>query len=179
MIIDKKGKLFGKISIVDICVILVIIVGILGAYFTFSTLNSGKLNDNSKLALNSSAPTKSATVTFEVKGVRGMTKDSLRVGDEVYETEDNKFIGTISKVTSKPAESDYVSNDGVFYKATIPEKYDVQIFVDVLGKDTQTGFHTESEQQLLYGKKIEIRTPSVKTTPKIIDIEFKASGEQE
>ncbi|MBQ3181590.1 MAG: DUF4330 domain-containing protein [Clostridia bacterium] len=177
MIIDKKGKLFGKISIIDICVILVIIVGILGAYFTVSTLNSGKLSDNSKLALNSSSPLVSATVTFEVKGVRAMTKDALCEGDEVYETEDNKFIGTISKVTSKPAESEYIANDGTFYKAVIPEKYDVQIFVDVSGKNTQTGFHTESELQLLYGKEIEIKTPSVKTMPEIVGIEFKAMGE--
>ena len=48
MIIDNKGKLFGKVSIIDICVILVVVVGIVGAYFTVSTLNSGKLNDNSK-----------------------------------------------------------------------------------------------------------------------------------
>ena len=83
MIIDKKGKLFGKVSIIDICVILVVMIGILGAYFTVSTLNSGKLKDNSKLALNSSSPLTSATVTFELKGVRGITKDALCAGDEV------------------------------------------------------------------------------------------------
>lgn len=177
MIIDKKGKLFGKVSIIDICVILIIIVGILGAYITFSTLNSGKLNDNSKLALNSTSPTISATVTFEVKGVRSMTKDGIRVGDEVYDTKDNKFIGTISKVTSKPAQKEYTGNDGKFYKAVIPEKYDIEIYVDVTGKNTNTGFHTESELQLLYGKEIEIKTPTIKTTPKVSGIEFKTAGE--
>ena len=177
MIIDNKGKLFGKVSIIDICVVLVIIVGVVGTYITFSTLNSGKLNDNSKLALNSSAPSVSATVTFEVKGVRAVTKDGIRVGDEVYYAKDNKFIGTISKVASKPAQNNYVANDGTFYNAVIPEKYDVEIFVDVTGKNTNTGFHTDSELQILYGKEIEIKTPTVKTTPKISGIEFMSSGE--
>ena len=179
MIIDNKGKLFGKVSIIDICVILIIVIGVVGAYITFSTLNSGKLNDNSKLALNSAAPAETAVVTFEVKGIRAMTKDGIRIGDEVYDTEDNKFIGTIKEVSSKPAQGNYVANDGSFYKAVIPEKYDVEILVEVTGKNTNTGFHTESELQLLYGKEIEIKTPTIKTTPKVSGIEFMTTGEQE
>lgn len=178
MFIDKKGRLFGKISIVDILVILVIVVGVVGAYFTLSVVNSGSLSDNSKLALNSSSPFTSADVTFEIKGVRAMTRDGLCEGDEVYETEDNKFIGTITKVTSKPAQKEYIANDGTFFVATIPDKYDVEITLDVLGKNTETGFHTESEVQLLYGKEIEVKTPIVKTKPKISGIEFKNTGEQ-
>ena len=177
MFIDNKGKLFGKISIVDICVVLVVIVGVLGAYITVSNLNSGKLSDNSKLALNSSSPVLAGTVTFELKGVRSMTMDALREGDEVYETEDEKFIGTISKVTSKPATKEYVANDGTFYIAQIPQKYDVEVCVDVTGKNTETGFHTESGLQLLYGKEIEIKTSTVKTKPEIIGIDLKSEGE--
>lgn len=178
MIIDNKGKLFGKVSIVDICVILVVVVGVVGAYFTVSTLNSGKLNDNSKLALNSSSPAVSATVTFTVKGVRSMTKDALRVGDEMYDAKDNKLIGTISKVTAEPAKSDFIAADGTFYKSVIPEKFDVDIYVDVKGKNTETGFHTESELQLLYGKELEIKTPTVKTTPVITGFDFDTTGEE-
>ncbi len=177
MFIDKNGKLFGKISIVDILVIIVILTGVLGTYFTVSTLNSGKLNDNSKLALNSSAPLKEATVTFYLKGVRSMTRDALCEGDDVYETEDNKFIGTISEISSKPSVSEYVANDGYVYSAEIPERYDVTITVKANGKSTETGFHTESGLQILYGKEIEIKTSNVKTKPKIIGIEIKTTGE--
>lgn len=177
MIIDKNGKIMGKISIVDICVILVVIVGIVGGYVTLSTLNAGKFNGNSKLALNSSSSTINATVTFSVKGVRFMTKDALRVGDEMYDAKDNKLIGTISKVTSEPAQKEYTATDGTFYKSVIPEKFDVEIYVDVSGKNTETGFHTESDLQLLYGKEIEIRTPTVKTTPKISGFDFDTTGE--
>ena len=173
MIIDNKGKLFGKVSILDICVILVIIVGVAGAYFTISTVNSGKLNDNSKLVLNSSAPVKEAVVTFELKGVRDVTRDSLRAGDEIFETEDNKLLGTISEVTYKKAYKNCIASDGTLYKAEIPDQYDVIITMDAKGKSTETGFYTESEVQILYGKEIEIKTSSVKTKPKITGIEFK------
>ncbi len=177
MIIDNKGKLFGKISVVDICVVLVIVVGIVGAYFTISTVNSGKIGENSKLILNSSTPVQEALVTFELKGVRDVTRDSLCEGDEVFETEDNKFIGTINEVTYKNAKKEYVAADGSIYLTEIPKTYDVTIVVDVSGKNTANGFYTESDLQLLYGKEIEIRTSFVKTKPKITGIELKNIGE--
>lgn len=173
MVIDKKGKLFGKVSIVDILVILVIIVGITGAYFALSTLNSGKLNDNSKLALNASTPVQEATVTLKLKEVRSMTRDAIKEGDEIYETEDSKFIGTINQVSFERSAKTLVSNSGTVHNSEIPEKYDVTVTIDVTGKQTDNGFYTESGVQLLYGKDIEIRTSSVKTTPEIVGIEIK------
>ena len=177
MFIDNKGKLFGKVSIVDICVVLVIVIGIVGIYFTISNVKSGKVSGNSKLILNSSAPTEEALVSFEIKGVRDVTRDSLREGDEVFETEDNKFIGTINEVTYKAAKKEYVASDGSIYIAEIPKSYDVVFTVNVLGKNSENGFHTESNLQLLYGKEIEIKTSFVKTKPKITAIELKNTGE--
>ena len=107
-----------------------------------------------------------------------MTKDVLRVGDEMYDAKDNKLIGTISKVTAEPAKSEFIAADGTFYKSVIPEKFDVDIYVDVKGKNTETGFHTESELQLLYGKELEIKTPTVKTTPVITGFDFDTTGEE-
>ena len=56
MILDKNGKLFGKISIVDIAVVLVIIVGIIGFFITKSKLDQSKLlADDSDMLIKSSA----------------------------------------------------------------------------------------------------------------------------
>lgn len=174
MIMDKKGKLFGKISIVDILILLVIIIGIAGTYFTLTTVNNGKFTDNSKLALNSASPTVNATVVMEVKGVRSMTKDGIKVGDEIYTTEDDdgKLLGVIEEVSSKPATSRSIADDGSVYEVELPERYDLSIKISAKGKDTQTGFHTESEFQLLYGKEFEIKTSMVKTLVSVKDIKF-------
>lgn len=173
MIIDNKGKLFGKISIVDICVLLVIIIGIAGAFFTISTLNSGKLADNSKLALNSASATQTATVTLELKGVRDVTKDSLKEGDAVYATtEDNEYIGEIKHVSSEVLTLNMVAQDGTLFEAEVPEQLNVLVEVEVKGKTTDTGFYTESGVQLLYGKSLEIKTSTVKTMPTIKGIEI-------
>ncbi len=177
MLIDNKGKLFGKVSIVDICVVLILIVGIVGGYFAVSTVTGGDTGKNSKLVLSSSTPVLDAMVTFELKGVRDVTRDSLREGDEVFETEDNKLIGTIREVTYKTATKEYIASDGSVYIAEIPEHYDVTLVVDAKGKSAENGFLTESDLQILYGKEIEIKTSSVKTKPKVTGIEIKNSGE--
>lgn len=174
MIIDKNGKLFGKINIVDILILLVIIVGVAGTYFTLSTVNSEKFRDNSALALNSSSPVKSADVTFLIKSVRQVTKDGLIVGDEVYETEDGeKFLGVIKEISSEPATKYLTLDDGSIHEADVPERFNVKITLDVTGKVTETGLYTESGVQLLYGKEMEMRTSTVKTTFFVEGIEYK------
>ena len=174
MIIDNKGKLFGKISIVDICILLVVIIGIGGAVFALSMRDSSKLADNSKLALNSASPVKSAKVTFELKGVRSITKDSLIEGDGVYATtDDNEYIGEIKHIDSKPSMQNITKQDGTIQVVEIPERLDVTVEVEVKGKTTDSGFYTESGVQLLYGKEMEIKTSTVKTTPIIKGIEIK------
>ena len=171
MIIDKKGKLFGKISIVDICVVLVIIVGIVGAYFAVSVLNSGKLDRNSKVALNSDAPLQTATVSLTLREVRSVTKDALIVGDEIFTTDtDSKLIGVIKEIISEPSTKNVAASDGTVYNAEIPEKFNVTIIVDVTGKSTGTGFYTDSGVRLLYGEFIEIKTSTVKTTPEVAGV---------
>jgi len=170
MIIDKKGKLFGKISIVDICVVLVIIVGVVGTYFAVSVLNSGKLDNNSKVALNSDAPAQTATVSLTLHEVRSITKDALIVGDEIFTTGSNAKIGVIKEIISEPSTRSVAASDGTVYTAEIPEKFDVTILVDVTGKDTVTGFYTDSEVRLLYGEYIEIKTSTVKTTPEVTGV---------
>ena len=54
MILDKNGKLFGKVSIVDILVILIIVIGVAGAALTISYINNEKVvSDGSKMLLSS------------------------------------------------------------------------------------------------------------------------------
>lgn len=173
MIIDNKGKLFGKISIVDICVLLVVVIGIVGALFAMSTLDSSKLANNSKLALNSASEIQTATVTFELKGVRSITKDSIIEGDGIYDTEDELYIGEIKSVSSKASTQNIFAQDGTIHVAKIPERMDVTLEVEVKGKTTDSGFYTESGVQLLYGKDIEVKTSTVKTMPIIKGIAIK------
>jgi len=173
MFIDKKGKLFGKISIVDICVLLVVVIGILGVVFTIKNLNSGKLDGNVNISLNSGDSSEIAEIGLLLKEVRDVTKDAIIIGDDVYTTKDNKLIGTIKSIDSKPSERNVTPGDGNVYKNIIPERYDVTIFVEAKGKKTDTGFFTESGEQILYNDALEIKTTTIKTTPIVCSMKLK------
>lgn len=171
MIMDKKGKLFGKVSIVDLFVILVVIVGIVGIFFTKGKLDNEKLlSDNSKMLIKSAAENDKLEIKLKVKEVRDVTRDSIIVGDEVYLVANDKILGTVSRVESVPAVRDVVTNSGVVYSAPVPDRYDVTIVVDADGKKKDEGYYTDSNIHLLYGKEMEIKTSTIQTTPKIEQI---------
>ncbi|MBR0276985.1 MAG: DUF4330 domain-containing protein, partial [Clostridia bacterium] len=46
MLLDSKGKLFGKVSIIDVIVILLVIFAIVGAYFRFHGSNTSVVVNN-------------------------------------------------------------------------------------------------------------------------------------
>ena len=173
MIIDEKGKLFGKISIIDICVILIVIIGIAGMYITYSNIREGKLDGNANVALNSSNALETAEIDFKLNEVRDVTKNSIIVGDSVYTAKEGTLIGTIKNIEAKPTIKNVVSDNGAVYQATVPEKFDVTIIVEVKGVKIDNGFYTENGEQLLYGDEFEIKTSTIKTTPVISGIKVK------
>ena len=168
MILDKNGKLFGKISIVDIAVVLVIIVGIIGFFITKSKLDQSKLlADDSDMLIKSSAEMDVLEVELKVEGVRDVTRDAIIVGDDVYLTANDKIIGTVVRVESTPAVRTVTGDNGVVYNAEVPEHYDVSIIIETKGKKKMEGYYTDSNIHLLYGKEMEIKTTTIQTSPRI------------
>lgn len=93
-IIDKQGRLFGKVSVIDLLVVVAAIVLALGFY----TKNHGKEY--------TATATPSVGITYEISlhSIREESVDMFRVGDEVFD-EDNEnvgCIGTISAVRVEP-----------------------------------------------------------------------------
>lgn len=171
MILDKKGKLFGKVSIVDIIVLLIVIVGIIGLFFTKMSLDSKKyMSDGSGMLVKTSAEYDKMTVKLKVQNVRDITRDAIVIGDDVYLVEDDVLLGKITDVYSKPATEVVDTNDGNVYTAEIPERYDVTIVVEGYGRKLTDGYYVDSNTRLYFGKSIEVKTTTIQTTPKVTEI---------
>ena len=67
MIINKEGKLFGKISIVDIAVVLIVILLAIGIYTRFSGNTKVVVSNGQKIEC-----------TFVVKNLRQYSVDALK-----------------------------------------------------------------------------------------------------
>ncbi len=92
MLIDKRGRLFGKISIVDI-VIICIIFAIIPVIYTFTIGNKSK---------NGNLPDKSVDkvqVTFKVDEVLNIFSSSIQNGYDVKMHRKNVTLGKVTDVS--------------------------------------------------------------------------------
>lgn len=138
--IDKNGKLFSKISIIDIVIVLAVILCIAGAFIRFS----GLLGDN-----------KTASVDFEyvvkIQQIKEKSAAAVEKKGEVYSNlSDKSYFGEIVDVKTVPNESYSVMYDGSVKKTHAPDRYDVYATIKTSGKSTGTALYTSG------GKKIEV-----------------------
>jgi len=159
MIIDKNGKIFGKISIIDIAVILVILVAIIGVSLRFI-----------------SAPSKSAkqkinlTYVVEIEGVRSFTVDAFQKKGKVIDAKQKCLVGEIEDVEFSAQKKAEFDNDGNVVYAEVPDKYNVKVKIKAQGKESEHGYFVGSDTELCVGSTVKIATKYVNSTGKVQEI---------
>ncbi len=92
-LIDNKGRLFGKINLLDLVVLLAVLA--VAGRFAYG-----------KLSGPAAAPTGQDQViemTFRLPAVTQWTVDAIQVGDEVYDSKSNTRMGKIVETWTEPA----------------------------------------------------------------------------
>ena len=167
MIIDEKGKLLGKFSIIDIAVVLIIIIAVIGGIVVYNNVESGKIAPSDSALVSHGNAKVDATVEFELANVRDITKNALNIGDKVYSAETDKFLGEITKIDSKPYKDPITATDGTMVFVPVPEKYTLTVSVKVSGQQTEKGFFSVENAHFAVGDAMPIKTETVETTPNI------------
>lgn len=158
--VDKKGKLFGKISIIDLSILLIIILLCVGTYYKFFAL------DNTSVA-QTMVPIK---YDVQILGSRKFLPDAIKEGDILYDKVSNNSIGKISKVTEEPAKQVIQLLDGNFKECYVPERYDVTLTVEAEGTITSSGYRVNRAYELIINSNKNFRTKYANATGKIIKI---------
>lgn len=160
MIIDKKGKLFGKLNIIDLFVILFIIAAAIGIGARFF---SGAAEDvRSKTAF---------TYVVEIEGVRSYTVDALAKKGPVIDTKSKKTVGEITDVSYQPMKTQSMKADGTTVFAEVPDKYTALVTVSSEGNETDKGYFVGENIELSVGTTINMATKYVNSTGKVKSIE--------
>lgn len=158
----KNGKLFGKISIVDIAVVLLIAVLACGVY----------------LRLNGSVGEFVTGETYEcvvkVKTVRNFTVEALRKGGEVYDKTTKEYIGTIQGVTAEPATEPLLMADGSHAMAPMEDRYHAYVTIAFTGKESADGYYTAANQQMSTGGTLVLNAKWAECEGTIVDVYPKA-----
>ena len=114
--IDAKGKLFGKISIIDLFLLLLVVAVALGAFVKFFMLEQTAVTVDQ-------APVR---YTLEVNNVRHWAHTNIQVGDNLFSQ--GTPVGTITGIESIPHTMP-ISGNGTLWWGEVPDRYTLLIEV--------------------------------------------------
>ena len=153
---DKNGKIFGKISIIDLLVILAVIVGAFGFSIRFFSDAAKNVTEKTKFEY-----------VVEIRDVRTYTVSALEKMGVVTEKKSGGVIGEIVNVESEPFKVQLAMSNGRIVSANVPEKYIVRVTVVGEGNDAANGYYLGENVELSVGASITMATKYANSSGKI------------
>lgn len=159
MFINKEGKLFGKISIIDIVVVLAIAVLAFGLYVRFGGEETRVSTQKQQIEY-----------TLLVKGVRIGTVEALQQLGPVTNVSTKEYAGDITEVTYEDAIDARVLANGKVVATPLPQRYTATVKIRVDGSVNQSGYYTSTNQSINIGSTLYFTSKYANTSGVIVDV---------
>lgn len=159
--VDEKGRLFGVINIIDLCilVIIVLIIGVAGYKLAGSRLNRSEINK------------KEILVTIKCPMSIETTAKAIHPGDR-FLTGSDYVNGVVESVTYNDAYDTIETADGRFVWAKHPVLKDIHVVVK-MKENPQDPLLKLGSQEMRIGKQIFMKTQRVELLGIIDNIEVR------
>jgi len=158
--ITKEGKLFGKISIIDVIVILAVIVIGVGGYLRFFAPNARLVAQPHEIEY-----------VMRIHSVRRMSINALQQLGSIADTRTGEELGEIVYVTYEPAYWEIALIDGDYVSLPVPDRYNAIVTVRVDGRVSGTEFLTHQNRSLSIGTSAAFQSKYAETSGEIIAID--------
>lgn len=145
--IDRKGRLFGKINIIDLLFLLILIIAVVGGISRFR---------NSSISVENVTEGK---MTLLVDDIRAISAENIVEGEELYSYDKGVYFGKIVSKNVVPYEKE-IEYEGQWVKAPVPDKYSVYIDVDVDVTETDKA-HMVAGQEVRVGTEYRLKSKSI------------------
>lgn len=159
--VDKNGRLFGKVSIIDIVIVFAIVV--LAAGFVYN-----RTAQHIRQIILADTP---MYVTFLVEGVRDLSLDAVSEGDIIFRQHERVPLGTVSSIRTAPAHDIMIGTDGTAIYAPIEGRYNMYVTIEGVGSITDAGFFVNGTLQLATGSRLSIQSNTLLTMAMVYDIQ--------
>ena len=132
-IIDRNGRLFGFISVIDLLVI--VVVAVMG--FALYTKNT-------QMAITSTNTAETITYQILASGIRTYVAEAVREGDQLFDPDRSSggTLGTIPAIPLTPGTQRAEFDDGTVAAATVEDGVDMLITVEGTGLVSESGRYT-------------------------------------
>jgi hypothetical protein len=131
-LLDEKGRLFGKISIIDLMVVAVI----LGVLVWFGYAKFGR-----DLGEDVASREQPIEITVIITGIRPTTAQAIEESTSFFEFKTGAKIGELVSVTTEPSDVWEILDDGRWIKMHDPDRVDAYVTIRGnarIGEDTIT-----------------------------------------
>ena len=161
MFLDKKGKIFGKVSIIDLFVIIVLAAAVIGISARF--VSGAAKNAKEKVKFS---------YVVEIDGVRDYTINALNKKGKVIDLKGKSVIGEIKNVTFQPMKTQSFTSDGRMVFAEVPERYTVLVDIEGEGKESDNSYFVGNDVELSVGTTMSMTTKYANSSGKVKSIEI-------
>ena len=150
---DKNGKIKGKVSIIDILVILLIVVVIAGIGARYgSRITSAVKSD------------KEFEYVLRVENVREYTINALQRKGKITDKKSEKDLGEITDVRVENAVQQSVTASGEVKFSELPDRYTCFVTIIGKGKESDDNYILNDTTELSVGRNIDLYSKYVKTS---------------
>lgn len=161
MLIDNKGKLFGKINIIDLIILLIIVGAVAGAVYKFSKANVGPMVKQDDVVIK-----------FYTEEVPDFVASVVQKGDTVIDDGKNTLFGSVTDVSVNPSETVAMTSDGQFVKSEKPGTKSILITSEIKGVMGSNGA-TIGGVNYNIGQTLTIRAGKAKIWMRVYDVQKK------
>lgn len=130
MLIDNKGRLFGKVNIIDILIVIAIAAAIFGGYKFFTKNNA---------ATGFTASTNKIQIQFYAEEVPEYVANSVEIGVAAKDFERNTNFGTVVNKEIEKSFSIANNSDGQYVQTSKPGYSSIKVTIEGKGVFGSTG----------------------------------------
>ena len=159
-LIDSKGRIFGKVSLIDIFVILAVVV--LAAGFIYS-----RTAQHLRQIIMADTP---LYVTFLVEGVREFSLNAVNEGDIIFRQHERVALGRVAHIETGPAYDIMIRTDGTAIYAPVEDRFNMYITLECVGSITNTGFFINGTLQVAKGGRMSIQSNNLTTMAMVYQV---------
>ena len=156
---DKNGKIFGKINIIDLAAILIVVLAIVGITIRITSIAAENVNQKANF-----------TYVVEIEDIRSYSVIALKKMGTATDKQGN-VIGKIINVESEEMKNQLINENGESIKVLKSERYVAKVTLESEGKDTDSGYFVGENTELSVGSSITMYTKYSNCSGKIIKVE--------
>jgi len=166
VIIDKQGRIAGKVSLIDIALLLIFIGLLIG--FGYRNL--------APRAVQLTTADSTFYVTVRVEPLRHFSIDAINIGDIFFERHEQQPLGTVAYIRTQPAMDIIKLLDGTPVFVPMEEKYTMFLTLRCSGNETERGFFINGNTHVAEGSDMIIQSNRVACIARIYSISDNLGG---